>query len=74
MRNNIRKKTGIIIHRPGEYLVGRIIYSSDLRWSIYPGDAWITRDKEAARRVADKVGGELMLFNPIVRQIRKLND
>ena len=39
MRNDIRKKTGIIIHRPGEYLVGRIIYSSDLRWSIYPGDA-----------------------------------
>ena len=29
-----------------------------------------TRRKEDAERVAGKVGGEMVLFNPIVRQMR----
>ena len=33
MRGDIRKQTCLIIRRNGRYLVGRILYSDDLRWS-----------------------------------------
>ena len=69
---DIREATGLIIQRNGEYLVGRIIFSTDLRWSISPYDAWRTRDKAAAEQVARKVGGIVMLFNPVARQMRVL--
>ena len=65
MKDDIRRKTGLIIRRKGEYLVGTILYSTDLRWSISPWDAWRTRKPEDARRVAEKVGGEIVLFNPV---------
>ena len=68
---DIREKTCLIIRRNGEYLVGCVLYSQDLRWSIYPWDAWTTRIREYAERIAEKTGGEIMLFNPIVGQIRK---
>ena len=67
---DIRTKTCIIIRKNGEYLVGTIMYSTDLRWSISPYDAWRTRRKEDAERVARKVGGEMVLFNPIVNQMK----
>ena len=67
---DIRKKTCIIIRKDGEYLVGTILYSTDLRWSGSPYDAWRTRKREDAERVAGKVGGEMVLFNQIVRQMR----
>lgn len=54
--------------------MGTICYSTDLRWSISPWDAWITRDTETARKVADRVGGEIMLFNPVAGQIRKIRE
>lgn len=69
---DIRKQTGIIIKREGMYLVGRIIYSTELRWSRSPWDAWITRDRGKAERVAGKVGGTKMLFNPVAGQIRRM--
>ena len=69
---DIRTKTGIIISKNGYYLVGTVIGSDELRWSIYPGDAWITRDKHKARRVAGRVNGRMILFNPIVRQMKVL--
>ena len=67
---DIRRATCIIIRKDGEYLVGTILYSTDLRWSWSPYDAWRTRRKEDAERVAGKVGGEMVLFNPIVNQRR----
>jgi len=67
---NIRGKTVLIIQRENEYLVGRIIGSRDLRWSSSPWDAWTTRNKEDAERVAGMVGGQLVLFNPVAKQIR----
>lgn len=70
---DIRRETCIIIRKDGEYLVGTILYSTDLRWSWSPYDAWRTRRKEDAERVARKVGGEMMLFNPIVRQMRVID-
>ena len=69
---DIRRATCIIIRKDGEYLVGTILYSTDLRWSWSPYDAWRTRRKEDAERVAGKVGGEMVLFNPIVRQMKAI--
>ena len=69
---DIRRKTCIIIRKDGEYLVGTILYSTDLRWSTSPYDAWRTRRREDARRVARAVGGVMVLFNPIIGQRRRL--
>ena len=67
---DIRKETCIIIRKDVEYMFGTICYSTDLRRSCSPYDAWRTRRKEDAARVAGKVGGEMVLFNPIVKQMR----
>ena len=67
---DIRRETCIIIRKDGEYLVGTILYSTDLRWSWSAYDAWRTRRKEDAERVAGKVDGEMVLFNPIANQKR----
>lgn len=70
-RNDIRKSTGLIIKRGNEYLVGRIMGTSDLKWSISPWDAWITRNREDAEDVARATGGDIWLFNPIAAQLRE---
>ena len=72
MKTDIRTKTGMIIRKDGEYLVGTICYSTDLRWSISPWDAWITRDREKARKLARITGGIVMLFNPIIGEAKVL--
>jgi hypothetical protein len=72
MKNDIRKATCLIIRKNDKYLVGRILYSTDLRWSIYPYDAWMTRDREKAEEYAKRLGGIVMLFNPVARQMRVL--
>ena len=64
--------TGIIIEKDGEFLVGTILYSTDLRWSRSPYDAWITRKRDHAAKVARKVAGRQMLFNPVAGQIREM--
>lgn len=69
---DIRTQTCIIIRKGGEYLVGTILYSRDLRWSHSTFDAWRTRDREAAQRVARITGGELVLFNPIIGKTRDM--
>ena len=72
MKDDIRKQTAIIIRKNGEYLVGTILYSTDLRWSNSPYEAWRTRDRDKAAEIARKTGGVMMLFNPIVNQLRIL--
>ena len=69
---NVRAKTGIIIQKDGEYLVGAILGLSCLRWSRSPYAAWITRRREDAEKVAKAVGGTRMLFNPIVGQLKMM--
>ena len=68
---NIRMKTGLIIRKDGEYLVGHVLYSGELRWSLSPWDAWTTRIRAKARTVAERTGGEILLFNPIAGQIKE---
>ena len=65
---DIRKETCIIIRREGYYLQGRKWLSSELLWTVNAYDAWRTRRKEHAELVAGAVGGEMVLFNPIVNQ------
>ena len=67
---NVREKTGIIIQKGNEYLVGVVVGTKILRWSISPWDAWITRRRDKAFMVADRVGGERVLFNPVAGQLR----
>ena len=69
---DIRRKTVLIIRKGDEYLVGTILYSEDLRWSKSPWDAWKTRIRANARSIAEKTGGEIMLFNPVAGQLRKM--
>ena len=72
MKDDIRKATCLIIRKNSEYLVGKILYSDELRWSGSPYDAWRTRNKEAAERVARRTGGIVMLWNPPTKQMRVL--
>ena len=68
---NIREQTQLIVRRGGEFLVGTILYSKDLRWSTCPWDAWGTRSREKAEKVAQRVGGDIWLWNPIAGQLRR---
>lgn len=54
---DIRKSTVLIIKRGAEFLVGRIPYSMEFRWSGSPYDAWNTRVREQAEAVARVTGG-----------------
>ena len=72
MKSDIRRCTVVIIKRGAEFLVGRIPYTTELRWSGSPYDAWKTREKEKAQAVAYVVGGDLWLFNPIAGQLREI--
>ena len=70
MKNAIRRATCLIIRKDGVYLVGTILKSTDLRWSRSPYDAWSTRERADAELVAGLVGGEMVLFNPVVNQMK----
>ena len=69
MKDDVRKATRLIIRKNGEYMVGRILYSRELRWSTSPNDAWWTRDMEKAEDMARKLGGIVVMYNPVVNQI-----
>ena len=69
---NIREKTGIIIQKGNEYLVGLVLGGPELRWSLSPWDAWGPRDMEKARKIARRTGGDLWLFNPVAGQLREV--
>ena len=68
---DIRSKTYLIIKRGTEYMVGKILYSREYRWSTCPWDAWATRNREEAEFFARKTGGDLWLFNPVAGQLRE---
>jgi hypothetical protein len=71
-KQDIRLKTVVIIEKDHEYLIGRCVVTGVLRWSNSPYDAFGSRSIDKAMRVAWKVGGNIMLFNPIVGQIKSL--
>ena len=71
MKNGLKKATVLIVKRGAVFLVARIPYSKEYRWSASAYDAWQTRDKEDAKDVAKRVGGDLWLFNPPTGQLRE---
>ena len=72
MKDDLRRATCCIIRKNGEYLVGYIVFTDELRWSASPYDAWKTRKIEKAEEVAQRTGGIVMLWNPVVRQMKIL--
>ena len=68
---DIRRQTGLIIRKDGKYLQGKKMLQDELKWSDSPWDAWKTRIRAEARSVQEKVGGEIVLWNPIVGQMKK---
>ena len=72
-QDELRRQTCLIIRKDGEYLVGTVLYSRELRWSGSAFDAWRTRDREAAKRIARITGGELVLFNPIIGKTMEMS-
>ena len=72
MRQDINKKTRLIVRRNGEYLVGKDMIRPCLRWSTSPYDAWHTRSHDKARKVARATGGIVILFNPIINKTQIL--
>ena len=68
-KTEIRKKTALVIERDGKYLLG--VGGVIIRWSESPWDAWSTRKAKTARMVAERICGRIMLWNPIVGQIRE---
>lgn len=69
---NIRLATGLIIRKGPEFLVGTVLYSTELRWSGSPWDAWWTRNREEAEDIARVTGGDLWLFNPVAGQLKEV--
>lgn len=65
---DIRSQTGLIVEKDGKYLVAAA--GMFPRWSLSPWDAWRTRKRENALFVARAIRGNIMLFNPIVGQLR----
>ena len=72
MINDIRKETCIIIRKHGNYLGGKKMMSDELKWTWSRYEAWRTRDREKAERVARATGGIMVLFNPIINEIKVL--
>ena len=72
MKNDIRKKTVLIIRKGNEFLVAKNSLTGELIWRQDYSDAWRTRVRAAAMSIADKTGGEIYLFNPIVCQMKKM--
>ena len=68
---DIREQTVLIVRKDGKYVVGTILDSRQIRWSDSPYDAWRTRIRAKARSIAEKTGGEIMLFNPVAGQERR---
>ena len=71
-RDEIRKKTCIIIRKNGRYLKGWDMIVNGIEWTWSSYEAWRTRDRAEAESVARATGGIMMLFNPILNQTRIL--
>lgn len=65
-RDEIRRKTCIIISRNRRFLKGLSRLTGEVEWTWSAYEAWRTRDREEAENVARATGGVMVLFNPIV--------
>ena len=72
MKDDIRKHTFCIIRKNGKYIASRILGSNQIRWTIYAHEAAKTRNREKAEEIARRIGGIVMLYNDITRDIKVL--
>lgn len=68
---DIRYLTVLIVRKDRRYLVGKDVFGR-LKWSDSPYDAWKTRIRAMARSVQEKVGGEILLFNPAIGETKEI--
>ena len=70
---DIRMNTFLIIRKDGKYLsmMGMLMTSGPV-WDQHLSNAWRTRDRELARMEAAKYGGQLVLFNNILWEVKPL--
>lgn len=69
MTVDTKERNCLIIRRNREYLVGFVLGSREIRWSVYAYDAWRTRDAKKAQEAERITGGKAMIFNPITGTI-----
>lgn len=68
---DIRTKTMLVIRKDGRYLMTFSGIYKRIVWTASPWEAWQTRRLDHACMVRDKVGGTLVLFNPIVGKTKE---
>ena len=69
---DIRRMTCLVVKKGNEFVVCRQAGTGIIKFTTSPWEAWSTRIRANARSVAEKIDGEVFLFNPIVGQIRKM--
>ena len=67
---DIREQTCIIIRKNNLYLQGKECFTNKPKWTQYRHQAWKTRNKKTAAEIARKVGGVMVLFNPVANQTK----
>ena len=72
MKPDIRRATVLVIRKDGRYLSRREAFTGRIVWDPHLGNAWKTRNREKAHDAAEKYGGEMMLFNPIIWEVKAL--
>lgn len=66
MSVDIRNYTRIIIRKNRLFLSRKEMLTNTIVWNNSTYEAWFTRDKHEAAKMALKTGGTMMLFNPII--------
>jgi len=69
-KDRINRKTVIIIRKNRLWLKGRDMLTREIEWTSSPYEAWKTKDEAQAAEVAQRFGGIMVLFNPIINKKR----
>ena len=67
---NIREQTALIVRKDGQFIQTESAVIGGTLWTASAYDALKTRSVEKALRSAQRVGGELWLFNPVTGHLR----
>ena len=68
----MRRKTVLVIKKDRQYLSRVEMLTRCVIWSPHLADAWSTREIGKARFLSEKFDAQIMMFNPIVWEVRTL--
>lgn len=68
----LRMATALVVFRDGKYLSRKEMLTGRIIWDQHLSSAWRTRNRDKARKTAEKYGGTLRLFNPIIWEVKRL--